>query len=60
MTTSIRRGQKWQHKHRGLHVYVNTTMGEDVQVLNSARTSLRWLSQKGFLRDYTLVAEVTR
>lgn len=56
----ILRGQKWKHKRRELYVYVNTTSGSDVQVLNVQRTSLRWLSQKGFLRDYAQFTEAHR
>jgi len=44
----------WKHKRRPITSVVNSIhwSSGDVQVLNEARTHLRWLSIKGFLRDY--------
>ncbi|WIB65882.1 hypothetical protein [Curtobacterium sp. MCBD17_040] len=42
----------WQHKRRPITAVVNHVLGDDVQVLNDRRTHLRWLSVKGFVRDY--------
>lgn len=48
----LHRGQVWRHKRTGTRAIVNTWVGGDVQVLNEERTFLRWLSIRGFLRDY--------
>lgn len=47
----------WQHKHRPITAVVNNIIGDDVQVETHARTHLKWLSIRGFLRDYAPTGE---
>lgn len=44
----------WKHKRRPITAVVNSVhwSSGEVQVLNHERTHLRWLSIKGFVRDY--------
>ncbi len=52
--TTLQHRSVWKHKRRPLTAVVNSVhwSSGDVQVLNDARTHLRWLSIKGFIRDY--------
>ena len=54
LSDTPRQGQVWRHKHRDIKVKVNLVWGDALQVLNEAETHLRWLTIKGFLRDYEL------
>jgi len=54
------RGEVWRNKHhRGITVIVNEIMGDAVQVMNEEETHLRWLTRKGFFRDYEPAFETT-
>lgn len=52
--TTLQYRSVWTHKRRPITAVVNRVVWSigDVQVLNDARTHLRYLSIKGFFRDY--------
>lgn len=54
------RNSVWRHKRLPKMARVNLVMGDDVQVIDDAKKMIRWLSIKGFLRDYKRTAEEPR
>jgi len=47
----------WQHKRKPLTAVVNHVLTTDVQVFTNDRKYLKWLSIRGFLRDYEPTGE---
>lgn len=54
-TKPLEIGTTWQHKRLDKQARVNSVSGVDVQVIDDAKNTIRWLSVKGFLRDYAPV-----
>lgn len=51
-TGALEAGTYWQHKRLDKQARIARFMGEDVQVIDDRRNTIRWLSIRGFTRDY--------
>lgn len=50
----LRKGEVWKHKRLDKLARINTVdrLDGDIQVIDDQKNKIRWLSIKGFLRDY--------